>query len=209
MDHPCEVAAFHVDDAEVQELDGESPIVTGDQHHVRGLDVAVDEVLAVDEIQNLGELRDEAGDEGQALDGGGRSEWRAGDVARQVLREGRAVEVLHVEAGLALLRMERIDPDDPWVLEPLGRDDLLFQTSDRARVRGEVGSEQLDRHDPVVELRIRGLVDHAHAAAAQLLDHPKAAEQQIARAHTSVARAKLVSVGIAGRAILVLGDRGM
>ena len=76
---------------------------------------------------------------------------------------------LHGDEGLPLVLVDVVDGADAGVVEGGGRVGLPLEAFERLRVAGEVRGQELEG-DETTELRILGLVDDPHAAAAQLLD---------------------------------------
>ena len=87
------------------------------------------------------------------------------------LRERLSLEQLHGDEVLALVLVDRVDGADPGVVERRGRARLALEALEGGRVGGELGGQELERDVPA-ELRVLGLVDDAHAAAAELRDDP-------------------------------------
>ena len=81
-----------------------------------------------------------------------------------------AVEQLHRDEGLALVLVDVVDRADVGVLERGGRACLTLQPLERLSVARQLFGQELERH-AAAQFQILGLVDDAHAAAAQLRNH--------------------------------------
>jgi hypothetical protein len=105
---------------------------------------------------------------GQRLDQGGRG-GRRRDVGGDGLRQGAAADVLQRVERSALRRADLVDLDDVGVLE-LGDRLRLGAEADQRFGVGQIARQDHFQGDEPVELDLPGLVDDAHAAAAQLAE---------------------------------------
>ena len=150
-------------DAEVHDL-GVAVLV---DHDVLRLEVAVDDAQPVGLGQPFGDLP------GQA-DGLGLVEVaRPADEALEVL----AGDVLHGDVDGQPLLADVVHPADVPVGDLAGQLDLVSEALDDLEVRGDLGLEELEGDD-LADLAVVGLVDHAHAALADLLDDLEAAGER-------------------------------
>ena len=146
-------------DAEVGDLG--RPI--GGDHDVGRLDVAVNDALLVGVVEGVGGLRQDAE----------HPLRRHGSLFRQPLIHGRPVHVLHGDVRQVVLLLHVVNGDDAGMGEDSRRSRfpekalpqafLLFRGALFAQLDG------LDGHRPP-DVRIDGVVHHAHGATAQLSD---------------------------------------
>ena len=172
-----QVAVEDLRDAEVQDLDEVRLVAPLLQHHVLGLEVAVDDVVRVRFPESGQDLRH--------------------DLAEALLRnrplvaENRAkvlpLDVLHddVESAVSLVAAEVEDLDAVRVVEPARRQGLALEAADDGRVLQQRGLEHLQADQPV-QGEVAGAVDLAHSTLAdELLDlepsTDRLADQRIAR----------------------------
>ncbi len=141
------------------------PAVAGD-HQVGRLDVAVDDALAVGLGQPAGHL---LGDVGRLV----HRQRPALDLAAQ----GLAVVAGHGEVEPAVLGLAHLeDRAEVGVVERRGRPRLLQEAGLGHRVARQLRRQELERHR-AAEPGVLGLVDHAHAAAAQELQDAVGADR--------------------------------
>ncbi len=123
---------------------------------VGGLDVAMDDPLGVRGVERVGDLDAEIEDllqlERLALD---------------AVLERLAFQELHGDEALALVFADFIDGADVGMVERRGGARLALEARQRLLVAGDIFGQELERHH-AAELGVLGLVDHAHAPAAQL-----------------------------------------
>ncbi len=81
--------------------------------------------------------------------------------------EGLAFEQLHGDEGLVSVLANLVDGADVGVVEGGGGAGFAQETFERLTVAGEVLGQELES-DEAAELGVFGLVDHTHAAAAEL-----------------------------------------
>ncbi len=86
----------------------------------------------------------------------------------QVL-ERLAVHQLHDQEVATLLLCELVDRADVRVIQRRGRPRLPLEPRQRLGILGQGIGQELERHLPA-EDQVLGLVDHAHAAAPELLE---------------------------------------
>ena len=142
-------------DAEIGDLDPAALV----EHQVGGLDVAMDHAAVV--------RGGEAG--GGLVDRPRRLLRRHLVLALEPGRERLALDELHGEIGLPLPLADVVDLDDVRVVERGHGAGLAQEALLDALVVRERRGQHLDR-DVAAERRLVALVDHAHAAAAQLGD---------------------------------------
>ena len=135
------------------------------QQHVGGLDVAVhdpDGVGVAEPFDHLGQ------------DAGGQRRWEAAlalDHAVQVA----ALDQLGDEVEHLVVLAVVVDPHDARRLEAGQDRGLVLEAGPEVVVAGQVRDHELDR-DLAVEGGVVGLVDHAHAALAELAQESVTAE---------------------------------
>ena len=136
------------------------------------LDVAVDDPAIVERVERRGDLIDHRDDLGE------RHRGALDAVAIHRLLHPLALDELHHEVRVAAALPEVEDLDQVRVLEPREHRRLAPQVLHERRVLGQVRAQHLDRHRPL-EREVLGAVDHAHAAAADLVQEPvRAAERR-------------------------------
>ena len=128
----------------------------GSDQDVVGLEVAVDELGAMGRRQAFAGAHEHV-------------EHRSPVVGLfHPLAQRLAVDVLHRDEDLAVVRADVVDDDDVGMRQPGHRLCFAKQASFTGRAIF-VAMQELECDSPV-ELRIVGAVDHAHAAAAELLE---------------------------------------
>jgi len=80
-----------------------------------------------------------------------------------------AVQVLHGDKALAFVLAHFVDGADVGVIQRGGRAGFAAETLEGDRVLGHVLRQELEGHK-AAEFRVLSLVDHTHAAAADLVD---------------------------------------
>ena len=142
-------------EAEVEHLD---PAV-GREHHVLGLEVAVQDPLPVGRRDRVRE-RDREGQEALERE----------PVLRDGLGERRSLDVLHRDEADALDILERVQDDDPGVAQLRHRPRLPLEPRELLLVGRHVPREDLEGDAPA-ELLVLGEVDLSHSARAERLHH--------------------------------------
>jgi len=149
-------------EAEVGELG--APILG--EEDIGGLDVAVDDALAVRELQGIANL---------AGDGEGLLGIESGPA--QDAAEVGAVHVFHDEIEVALAGLaEVVHGDDAAMLELGEGAGFALKAGEEIAVGGEFGGEELDG-DGAIEGGLRAFVHGAHAAVAEEAFDPVLREQ--------------------------------
>ena len=87
------------------------------------------------------------------------------------VREGFPLEQLHGDEVLPLVVVDLVDRADSRVIEGGGSAGLALEALERGRVLGHFRGQELERDVPA-ELRVLGLIDDAHAPAAELGGDP-------------------------------------
>ena len=150
------VAADRLGDAEVEHLDA---AVAGD-HHVVGLEVAVEDALAVRRGERVHQRRGD-GEEALELD----------PVARDEALEGLALDQLHGEEVAAVGLLDRVDGDDVGVVEGGDRPRLAHEALPASRVARHLLGQHFEG-DLALELGVEGEEHLPHAPFAELGEHP-------------------------------------
>ena len=142
----------------------------GGDEHVGGLDVTVHDPRAVGRGQGRGHLGADPRDLGH----------RHPAVLGEQLGQAAGGEVLHDQAGLAVVLDDVEDRDGVRVVQARGDPGLAHRPVRPdlgvRRVQPGSGVQALDRHVAAQAL-VEGPPDHAHAAGADLLDQPVAADE--------------------------------
>ena len=141
--------------AEVEDL-GVSAL--GDEN-VGGLDVAMDDVLAVRGVERVGDF-----------DGQAEQDVHFERTSGDAVLEGQAVEVLHGDEGLSIFFADVVNGADVGMVQGGGGFGFAAETLERLAVLGDVFREEF-QGDEAIEAGVFGLVDDAHAAAAQLFNN--------------------------------------
>lgn len=140
-------------ESEIQQLDVCAGLAAG-QHDVTGLEVAMDDVLAVGLVERFADLDRHAVDVGQRQ-----------RPARQPLRERFALDVLHDGVRRALVIADIVQGADVGVVEGGDGAGLALEALQGFGTAAEALREDLDGHN-AIEPGVAGPVDLAHAAGA-------------------------------------------
>ena len=124
------------------------------QHHVAGLEVAVDDAGAMGGGHRLCDL---AAERDHVID--------RQCAARQSILEGLALEVLHDQEVHAVLGADVVERADVRMAELRDRPRLAPQPLTQQRILGELPRQHLDRH-LALEARVARAIDLSHAALA-------------------------------------------
>jgi hypothetical protein len=138
-------------------------------HHVRGLEIAMDDTAIVRRGEPGAELA-------RHLVGLGP---RQSADALQERREVFAVDILHRQEELAAHLADVVDAADVGVRDLARVPHLAAEALEHVGPLGECSAEELERHR-LRELEVVGAVDLAHAAAAEEPDHPVASGEHLA-----------------------------
>ncbi len=129
----------------------------GDEN-VGGLDVAMDDALGVGGVEGVGdldgELQQDVGFERTAVD---------------AVLQGDAFEVLHDDEGLSGGFIDFVDGADVGMIQRRGGAGFALEALERLRVGGDFGRKEFES-DEASQLDVFGLVDDAHATAAEFVD---------------------------------------
>jgi hypothetical protein len=91
--------------------------------------------------------------------------------ARDALGQRPAFHELHHQVRLALVLAHVVDGTNVGMVQRRGRARFALEALLRGRVGGPLRRQELDGDD-AAQSRVLGLVHHAHAARAQLLENP-------------------------------------
>jgi hypothetical protein len=119
-------------------------------------------VQQVSGVRNLQRVGDLDADRHDAL---GRQRRDGGEPI-----ERRPFQVLQDDEVAAILLADIVDGTDIRVVQPRGGAGFTLQPLDRLRIPGDLIGQQLDCDEPP-EARVLGLVDDAHTAASERLEH--------------------------------------
>ena len=174
--HDLGRTAFRGPHGEAEVGDAHAPLAV--DHHVRGLQVAMDDAAVVRRGEPCAELA------GDLVGLGARQPADALQERRQVL----AVHVLHGQVELAVHQADVVDAADVGVGDLARVPHLAPEALEHVRAVGERTAQELERHG-LRELEVIGAVDVAHAAAAEEPDHAVAAGQHLAGLERGAAEA--------------------
>ena len=138
--------------AEVEELRLAAP----GHEDVGGLDVPVHDAAGVRGLEGVGDLDAEI-EQGVELEGS----------RGEAVAQGFAFEQLHGDERLPVVLVDVVDRTDVGVLERGGGAGLALEPLEGLRIADQILGQELQR-DAAAELQVLGLVDDAHAAAAEL-----------------------------------------
>ena len=155
-DSDCQGAADrHFGQAEVENL----AVAALGHENIGRLDVAMNDALGVRRIQRIGDLDG---------DGTAAVPISSGLPAMRCFQR-RAFQKLHGDEGVAVVLADVVNRADVGMIQRRRGLRLALKTSERLRIARHVIRKELQR-DEAVQPGVFGLVDHTHAAAAELLD---------------------------------------
>ena len=127
---------------------------------VRRFDIPVDDAFGVSRVERVGNL-----------DGEGQNQFGFHRSPADAMLQRHAIQKLHSDERLSVLLANVVDRADIGVIQ--GGSSLRFalKAAERLWVSGNFIGKELES-DEAMQSRVLSLVDHAHAAAAQLLDDP-------------------------------------
>jgi hypothetical protein len=139
-------------ESEVQNLGA----AAGGDEDVGRLDVAVDDARGVSRIQSV-----------EYFHGDGAQRLHIERTIADALLQRRSVQKLHGDEGAPVLLADVVDRADVRVVQRGGGARVAPEARPRARIRGELGGQELERDKPL-EPRVLRPVDNSHPAAAEL-----------------------------------------
>ena len=182
------VAFEDLGDPEIQDL--ELFLARGaalDEHHVGGLEVAVDDLQAVRHVEHVAELLQEAG---------GPVEGHR-HARRDQLVEALAADVLHLDEGRLARHPRVVDEHGVGMGQPRHDPRLALEPGPRLGIEGDSRDDQLQRARDV-ELEVADQVDGPHPPLADLPLDAVPAEDDLARLGMADEPVRLLP-GIPGR----------
>ena len=147
--------ASHLGQSEVQDLG----VAAWADEDVGGLDIAVNDACAVRRIQRVGDFDAERQHRVHVQTA------MAGDA----LLQRAALQILHGDEGAAVLLADVMNGADVGMIQGGRGSSLALEPAQRLPVASQVVRQELERHE-ATEPGVLRFVDHAHAAAAELLD---------------------------------------
>ena len=110
----------------------------------------------------------------------------------EAVLQRRALQILHGDERSAVLLADVVDRADVWMVERRGGPGFTLKAAQGLGITRQIVGDELERHG-TVQPRIFGFVDHAHPAAAELLDDAVVRErltnQRVAAGLTAVVAA--------------------
>src|SRR5208283_283325 len=147
-------ARFHLRQAEIQNLG----VASGGDENVGGLDVAMDNALGMRGIEGVGDF-------------GGEGEDYLGihGAAADAVLEGGAFQKFHGDVGLLAALADVVDGADVGVIQRRSGAGLAAKAFESLGIAGDGVGQEFER-DKTAEFAVLGLVNDAHATAAELFD---------------------------------------
>ena len=122
------------------------------------LDVAMNHALGVRGGKGVGDL-----------DGEGEQDFDLQGLSGDAVLEGHAFEKFHGDEGLIVVLADLVDRADVGVVQRRSGTGLAAETFERMRIAGNVSRKEFEG-DKAAQADVFGLVDYAHASAAEFLD---------------------------------------
>ena len=126
---------------------------------VGGLDVAMDDSFRVRCVQRIGNLNSQ-----------GQQDFQLERSPGNAVLQRQAVKEFHDDEGLAVLLINFVDGADIRVVQGRRRLGLALKTPQGLGITGNIFRQKLQGHE-TAQLQVFGLVDNAHAAAAELFNN--------------------------------------
>ncbi len=131
----------------------------GDKN-ICGLDVAMDDALAVGGVERVGDL-DTQSDQGFCVE----------RPAFDAMLERLAFEKFHGDKSQAVLLVDFVNGADIGMIQSRGCLRFALKTAERLLIFGDIVGQELEGDEPA-QLKVFGFVDYAHASAAQFFENP-------------------------------------
>ena len=125
---------------------------------VGGLDVAMNDALGVRCVERVGDF-----------DGQSEERLVVERASGDAMLEGRALEKLHGDEGLAFVPADFVDGADVGMVQRGGGARFSAKAFERLRILRKIVGQEFQR-DEAAEFGVLGLVDDAHAAAAEFFE---------------------------------------
>ena len=122
------------------------------------LDVAMNHAFGVRGGKGVGDL-----------DGKGEQDFDLQGLSGDAVLEGHAFEKFHGDEGLIIVLADLVDRADVGVVQRRSGTGLAAETFERVRIAGNVSRKEF-QGDKSAQADVFGLVDYAHASAAEFLD---------------------------------------
>ena len=103
------------------------------------------------------------------LNGEAKEQFKFHRPARDPVLQGHAIQKLHGDEGAPVLFADFVDGADVRMIQRRSRSGFAPETFQCLRVASDFVGQELER-DKAARRGVFGLVDHAHAAAAELFD---------------------------------------
>ena len=145
------------------------------EQHVGGLDVAMHDARLVRVLQRLRDLPEDPH----------RPRHGQPPLRGQHVEQRAPLHQAHGQEAQALALADVVDADDVLVRDLAREQELAPETGDPFGITPELGAEDLDR-DVLPQLLVARAVDHAHAAEAELPDHPVAPRDHRSRGQPQI-----------------------
>jgi len=150
----CGVSGVELGETEVENFG----VAAARHENIGRLDVAVNDVLGMSGIERIGDI-----------DGNGKKRLQLKRMGGDGVLERVAVEIFHGNEGAAIVLADFVNGADVGMIQRGRGSRFEAEAFERLRIVGDVFGEELKGYE-AAEFRILGLINYAHAAAAQLLD---------------------------------------